>query len=481
MASVLRRIRPDATYSSRRPDSLIESEGNLSRHSSIQGPYREGLTDTSFPVYCMVRSEFRGPRVYARSTLSSGNGVGIYHVEGSISRPKTHFSQGAVLGDVGYLTERGTFYYCFNIFHAPDDAIQPHSLPPRFSPIDTSLSTENVRRTQNHFSTGAILCSEGIRYTRKSDSPLKFEFVTSETEGAVLILPNGATREELVDPSMIHAYVKEHAVSWYQYLNGNSENTTESPIANGTLWVVTSVDRTDSWAMATFPSQDVGVRHKKEEIHFTYEAKNDEWPWKGDSQTCPLAYTAEHSSEGSVGAVLLGVLSVALSPSQWSRNVAYIPPHSVQSCPVVSVPTVGLQARLQRIIDFIKRNPKPPSLDDPEGNFHPSVILLHILLLSNPSAVVGVIDDSVWIPHLNKRLLTHPEVVSLVRRVFDNCDILNTDGLVTLVPKNPQNLPSANPSPRKDFISSYRILSKKRQEPKSIVHQNIAKVLWLPE
>ncbi|KAF9481231.1 hypothetical protein BDN70DRAFT_552495 [Pholiota conissans] len=129
---------------------------------------------------------------------------------------------------------------------------------------------------------------------------------------------------------------------------------------------------------------------------------------------------------------------MALSPSQWSRNVAYIPPQAVRSCPILSVPAVGLQARLQVIIDYIKVTIRPPSLNDPEGDFHPSAILLHILLLSDPSAMVGVIDDSVRIPHLNKRLFTHTEFVGFIQRVFDACDIVNTDDLVTLVPKNPR-------------------------------------------
>ncbi|KAF9473885.1 hypothetical protein BDN70DRAFT_885448 [Pholiota conissans] len=377
MTSVLRCIRPPAAEFDMRSDSLIASEDSFSRHS----PYREGMTDTSFPVYCTTKSQSRGPGIYARSTLSLGHGLGVYNIVGNVARPKYHIAQGAFVGDVGYSNDGGTFLHCFNIFYPSDHPIQPESLPPQFTPVD--LPAGGIRTIPDHFAPGTVLCSEGIKYTQTSESPLQTEFSTKAREGSVLVLPDGASREELVDKSLMHAYVKEHGASWYRYYNGDSDETAETPVSNGTLRIVTSVDRADAWAIATFPSEDLLLRRRdrKKETHFKYN-KEDKFPWDGDSKIRPLDYSFGYASEGEVGAVLLELSSVALSPAQWSRNVAYIPPRCVRSCPVLSVPPIGLQARIRRIIEYLKGTTKPPSVDDPIGDFHPSIIILHILALT---------------------------------------------------------------------------------------------------
>ncbi|KAF8972485.1 hypothetical protein BDZ97DRAFT_2070445 [Flammula alnicola] len=471
----------------RRSNSLSESDGSFSRHSSIQGPHREGI-DTSFPVYCTVKTQFRTPGVYARSILSLGNGVGIHHIEGDIARPKFHLNQGACIGDVGYMNENGGFYYCFNVLYPSDHPIQRKEVPPNFSPIQPPLSPEEVRTVSNHFTSGTVMATEGIEVSRISDSPLKVEFVTSAREGAILILPTGATREELIDPSRIYPYVKEHAASWYQWLNGDSGEIAETPISNGTLWVITGVDRVDSWAMATFPAQKIVGMNAEKQTRFKYNEENSNSAWEGDSQSRPLWYDAGRFSDGVLGAVLLSVLSVALNPSQWSRHVAYIPPKCVRNCPVLPAPSLGLQARLQEALARIMGTIKPPSRDDPEGYFHPSIILLHILLLTDPSAVVGIVADSVWCSQLNGRLWTHPEVIQLVRRVIDNFDVVNTDGIATFTPKKPSEngLIAAPSRQRRGLTSTFaRIFpwvgKRPDEKPNAPVLQNMCKVLWIPE
>lgn len=61
------------------------------------------------------------------------------------------------------------------------------------------------------------------------------DFETSERSGAILVLPAGASREELVGPSKIYPYVKKHAISWYQYYNGDSDGESTVRIPNGTI------------------------------------------------------------------------------------------------------------------------------------------------------------------------------------------------------------------------------------------------------
>jgi hypothetical protein len=172
------------------------------------------------------------------------------------------------------------------------------------------------------------------------------------------VLPTGASREEFANPSRLYPYVKEHAASWYQFYNGNNEDVAlDLPTANGTLWVVIGVDRVDSWSMATFPvrKEDVGKR-----MEFMFDGETPESPWKDNNDAYSPEFNTHYLSDGSQGAIFLRVVAVALSPSEWSHNVAYIPPESVECYASLPVPITGRRARahysMPRLSAITKRN-----------------------------------------------------------------------------------------------------------------------------
>ncbi|KAF8972483.1 hypothetical protein BDZ97DRAFT_1781237 [Flammula alnicola] len=308
----------------RRPGSSSDSEGSISRHSSIQGPYREGMSDTSFPVYRTVETPDREAETYARSLLPLGNGFGLYNIEGNLARPKEHLEQGALIGDVGYILPSDVFDFCFNVFCPLNHAIQPHKLPQNFSV----------------------------------------------------------------------AYPEEQAVAWYQYFNGDSESTCELPTANGTIWIVTGVDRVKSWALATFPAEGTGTSNSGKYTRFTYDGDSDKvWEWNSKGKNRPR-FRLGSFSDSTLGPIFIRVLAVALSPSQWSSHVRYVPPNS----------SLGVHAWALQALARIRGSAKPTS-ESPEKSqcfFYPSIILLHILLLTDPSAVVGIVADSVWLSQLSE-------------------------------------------------------------------------------
>jgi hypothetical protein len=131
------------------------------------------MEDTSFPVYCTVKSQSQIPKIYSRSILSLGRGLGPHLIKGADEgRPELHLRQGACIGDVGYLDESGSFFYFFNIFQPVDHPIQRNMTPENFSPVLPPLSTEEIRVILNHFPADTILTTEGIEVTEKSESPL---------------------------------------------------------------------------------------------------------------------------------------------------------------------------------------------------------------------------------------------------------------------------------------------------------------------
>ncbi len=173
----------------------------------------------------------------------------------------------------------------------------------------------------------------------------------------MLILPAGANREDLVDPSRFYPYLKEHAASWYQYYNGDNERTAQDRHkANGTLYVVTGVDSAESWSLATFPVRN---RRVGEPRQFRYIADSPESPWKDDIGT--TFHESKVLSDGAKGAVFLRIMTLALSSGEWSKNVAYIPPEEVKNYATLSTRVPSLGSKIRRVLPRFPFFSKVPS------------------------------------------------------------------------------------------------------------------------
>jgi hypothetical protein len=81
-----------------------------------------------------------------------------------------------------------------------------------------------------------------------------FHLTCSATEGAVLILPDGACREDLSDKKVFYDQAMEHGISWYEYANITRRRMAE----NGSLYLVTGTDKTTSWGITAFSSTSGG-------------------------------------------------------------------------------------------------------------------------------------------------------------------------------------------------------------------------------
>lgn len=174
-------------------------------------------------------------------------------------------------------------------------------------------------------------------------------FETRAREGAVLVLPTGANREELVDPSRIYSYVKDNAVSWYQYLNGHNGEEISVGTSNGALYVVIGIDRADSWATAVFPPVNADGIFKRKDLKFKYMEGKARTPWEDDGKHV-VQYQSKSPPKASPGAVFLRLMAIALSPVEWTRYIAYTRPEAIPRYPILSAPKSELQERLQRFL-----------------------------------------------------------------------------------------------------------------------------------
>ncbi len=76
-----------------------------------------------------------------------------------------------------------------------------------------------------------------------------FEFTSSSSRAAVLVLPDGGARYDSEHPLLLEEYATSNAHSWYKYLNGPRQGRR---IRNGMLYLVTGYDKCHSWGNACY-------------------------------------------------------------------------------------------------------------------------------------------------------------------------------------------------------------------------------------
>jgi len=76
----------------------------------------------------------------------------------------------------------------------------------------------------------------------------RITFKSSASNGAILILPEGGSSEDLRNTKPFLDYATTHAMSWYQHVN----NVLGENAPNGSLYVVTGCDKTRTWGACAF-------------------------------------------------------------------------------------------------------------------------------------------------------------------------------------------------------------------------------------
>ena len=87
-----------------------------------------------------------------------------------------------------------------------------------------------------------MVCSFIISHIRQ------FPFNCSTEEGAVLVLPNGASRTDLRFRGELLEYARQHVVSWHEYVY----RTLGLEVEAGPLYLITGFDKCDNWCLASY-------------------------------------------------------------------------------------------------------------------------------------------------------------------------------------------------------------------------------------
>ena len=191
--------------------------------------------------------------------------------------PTEYRKTGVRIGSVGIIYRSGKFNFLFNIFLSANHPINRGRVPEAFYPLDFSKVANDLDE-DDAFGPNSYLTSSSLRKTGSLDSSYVlaqadanflanslaysgFVFETCDSEGAILMMPNGAISQDLLNRHAIEKYVKDNAELWYDYVI----NERGRAIDNGDIRIVVGCDKVSSWGIATFASstaQEVRLEFK---------------------------------------------------------------------------------------------------------------------------------------------------------------------------------------------------------------------------
>ncbi|KAK7024997.1 hypothetical protein R3P38DRAFT_1057812 [Favolaschia claudopus] len=182
------------------------------------------------------------------------HGIPQFTPEPSQNLPAEYRMIGVSIGDVGVWHD-GSFDVLFNTCRLATNSLnRAHGVPKHFPVFP--LHSYDVSRRPYH-SAGSIIASAKMSVVSLDmgassiispfvptslGSSITFKF--GSAEGAILVLPDGASRQNLLPVESFRAHVRDSSTEWYRYARNWLS-------ASDSLFVVTGCDKTASWAIAT--------------------------------------------------------------------------------------------------------------------------------------------------------------------------------------------------------------------------------------
>ncbi|KAJ7439337.1 hypothetical protein FB451DRAFT_149205 [Mycena latifolia] len=161
---------------------------------------------------------------------------------------------------------------------------QTFRIPP--SRRSASTSTSGLRTTCKcspaYLSSSAQLNGSRSRFLPAAAGAV-VEVTTNSKETAILLLPDGASRWDLRTLQVFRDYAFNHALSWYEFVNGELGRM----IGNGDLYLVTGVTKSTSWSVAAVENQsgDGQVSLKLKATQVATAGASCAWEWESASSS----------------------------------------------------------------------------------------------------------------------------------------------------------------------------------------------------
>lgn len=402
---------------------------------------------------------------YRRLLLPHRHGYPLWIPEPDDNLCDAYRAQGVRIGDVGYPSDDGGFYYLFNICEAADHEININRTPVGFQPLaldpndislrskmhkpNTDISSLQITKTQLSVADAMAVphFPEGFRGG--------FEFHSSFTEGAILMLPDGATRNNLLPEDKFRDYAIENGFSWYQFVNEIKRRR----IRNGSLYLITGRDNTASWGVASFSDHEAegSVSLKFIAAEEVQGSGRMSYSWQAHNSISQRADISHNGAQNQC--VFLRGLRIALSKSLFSKfgpvelaNIVDSKPSDFNPSDHIPFgqsgsgsPTAGGsnnapnsqysgQTRTNTFdIDCSLVDPGPEGvvleeLSERSHVNHPCDVINDFLLSTNETADISIAHDNEWMSLVNDDDAGFPDNQELLRRLQSKYDIIETDG-----------------------------------------------------
>ncbi|KAF8996273.1 hypothetical protein BDQ17DRAFT_1217796, partial [Cyathus striatus] len=182
--------------------------------------------------------------VYIEHMFPLKHGFPLWFPEPDSSCSVEYCCKGVLVGDVGVITSDGGFDFLFNIWLEAQDPINPddlledfNSLPcpvqriiPQAAFVPGPNSKVSVLYLHNCLSRDiSFICKDGHK-------------------GAILLMPDGAYKEDLRNEMHLKEFIAKNVFSWYRY----ARITCGLNLDRHSLYVVTGNTKSKTWGIVTF-------------------------------------------------------------------------------------------------------------------------------------------------------------------------------------------------------------------------------------
>lgn len=172
-----------------------------------------------------------------------------------------------------------------------------------------------------------------------------------------MILPEGASCEDLADPSNLHPYLKNHAAEWYRHIRIEEQYE----ISNGSLYLITGCDRPISQrgTWASIPARYSGRSPPSPNIDIRYRYEDGSVSITGQDDSNIKLY---HHPRDSRVAVFIRGIRIALSAVSWPQTNDPFD-SSREYYRSLSTPTIGRYAKVLQLRDRHLKIPANPEIE----------------------------------------------------------------------------------------------------------------------
>ncbi|KAJ6474390.1 hypothetical protein DFH09DRAFT_953235 [Mycena vulgaris] len=232
--------------------------------------------------------------LYSRLLFPKKQGYPLFYPQPFDTLPEPARRKGTEIGDVGVVTISGAFDPIFNILRAGDDPANRFGVPLGFEQV--ILGPRDISELALYHLPGSDISNTAINKKRldleagienniflPAGVGAVVEVSTNSKQTGLLLLPDGASRWDLLPLQVFRDYALKHGQNWYAFVNGRLGRM----IGSGDLYLVTGVTKSTSWSVAAIENQsgDGKVSLKLKAAQVGNAGASCAWEWESASSS----------------------------------------------------------------------------------------------------------------------------------------------------------------------------------------------------